>query len=93
MIKVDCQRKRSNVWVCNQKSTIEKFSSVYFNQLIFVMIVAEAEKYHEEDEKYAQRIQARNGLESCAYNLREYVHNLRDTLQVSFNLKVCHNCQ
>ncbi|CAG8711332.1 18328_t:CDS:2, partial [Racocetra fulgida] len=30
---------------------------------------ADAEKYRAEDEKVAQRIQARNGLESYAYNL------------------------
>jgi len=33
-------------------------------------MVAEAEKYKADDEKVAQRIQARNGLESYAYNLR-----------------------
>src|SRR4051812_38037393 len=33
-------------------------------------MVAEAEKYKDEDEKAAQRIQAKNGLESYAYNLR-----------------------
>ncbi|KAF0476360.1 hsp71-like protein [Gigaspora margarita] len=37
-------------------------------------MVADAEKYRAEDEKVAQRIQARNGLES-------YVYNLRNTLQ------------
>ncbi|CAG8800943.1 7926_t:CDS:2, partial [Gigaspora rosea] len=33
-------------------------------------MVVDAEKYHAEDEKVAQRIQAHNGLESYAYNLR-----------------------
>ncbi|KAF0476364.1 hsp71-like protein [Gigaspora margarita] len=33
-------------------------------------MVADAEKYRAEDEKVAQRIQARNALESYAYNLR-----------------------
>jgi len=33
-------------------------------------MVSEAEKYKDEDEKAAQRIQAKNGLESYAYNLR-----------------------
>ncbi|KAF0476358.1 hsp71-like protein [Gigaspora margarita] len=33
-------------------------------------MVADAEKYHAEDEKVAQRIQACNALESYAYNLR-----------------------
>jgi len=33
-------------------------------------MVSEAEKYREEDEKASQRIQAKNGLESYAYNLR-----------------------
>ncbi|RIB18933.1 hsp71-like protein [Gigaspora rosea] len=37
-------------------------------------MVADAEKYRAEDEKVARRIQARNGLES-------YVYNLRNTLQ------------
>ncbi|CAJ0747835.1 11351_t:CDS:2 [Entrophospora sp. SA101] len=32
--------------------------------------VSDAEKYREEDEKVAQKITARNGLESYAYNLR-----------------------
>ncbi len=44
---------------------------------LFLIIVSEAEKYRAEDEKVAQKIQARNGLESYAYNLR-------NTLQVSF---------
>ncbi|CAH1765818.1 11409_t:CDS:2 [Entrophospora sp. SA101] len=33
-------------------------------------MVSDAEKYREEDEKVAQKITARNGLESYAYNLR-----------------------
>ncbi|KAF0476365.1 hsp71-like protein [Gigaspora margarita] len=33
-------------------------------------MVADAEKYRAEDEKVAQRIQARNALESYSYNLR-----------------------
>ena len=33
-------------------------------------MVNEAEKYKEEDEEAAARIQSKNGLESCAYNLR-----------------------
>lgn len=41
-----------------------------------MITVAEAEKYKADDEKVAQRIQSRNGLESYAYNLR-------NTLQVS----------
>jgi len=44
---------------------------------MFEIIVAEAEKYREDDEKVAQKIQARNGLESYAYNLR-------NTIRVSF---------
>ncbi|CAG8765024.1 7180_t:CDS:2, partial [Gigaspora margarita] len=41
-------------------------------------MVADAEKYHAEDEEVAQRIQARNGLES-------YTYNLRNTLQLILN--------
>ncbi|CAG8506662.1 1300_t:CDS:2, partial [Funneliformis mosseae] len=37
--------------------------------------LAEAEKYREDDEKIAQNIQARNSLESYAYNLRNILHS------------------
>ncbi|RIB18932.1 heat shock protein 70 family, partial [Gigaspora rosea] len=45
-------------------------------------IVADAEKYRAEDEKVAQRIQTRNGLES-------YVYNLRNTLQCNKIIYLC----
>ncbi|KAI8850441.1 70 kDa heat shock protein 3 [Chytridium lagenaria] len=38
-------------------------------------MVSEAEKYKAEDEKAAERIQAKNGLESYAYNLRNTVQD------------------
>ena len=44
------------------------------------MTVAEAEKYRADKEKVAQKMRARNDLESYAYNLR-------DMIQVS--LPVC----
>ncbi|CAG8670711.1 27479_t:CDS:2, partial [Dentiscutata erythropus] len=44
-------------------------------------MVADAEKYRLEDEKVAQRIQARNGLESYAYNLRNTLQKLEDAIQ------------
>ncbi|CAG8784354.1 5292_t:CDS:2, partial [Dentiscutata erythropus] len=44
-------------------------------------MVADAEKYRAEDEKVAQRIQARNSLESYAYNLRNTLQKLEDAIQ------------
>ncbi|CAG8790696.1 6454_t:CDS:2, partial [Racocetra persica] len=42
---------------------------------------ADAEKYHAEDEKVAQRIQALNGLKRYAYNLRNTLQQLEDAIQ------------
>ncbi|CAG8790507.1 4818_t:CDS:2, partial [Dentiscutata erythropus] len=44
-------------------------------------MVADAEKYRAEDEKIAQRIQARNCLEIYAYNLRNTLQKLEDAIQ------------
>ncbi|CAG8738301.1 9853_t:CDS:2, partial [Gigaspora rosea] len=44
-------------------------------------MVADAEKYRAEDEKVAQRIQARNGLESYVYNLRNTLQELENVIQ------------
>jgi heat shock protein 1/8 len=47
-------------------------------------MVSEAEKYKAEDEAAATRIQAKNGLESYAYNLRNSVEgDLKDKLEAS----------
>ncbi|GAA5857537.1 hypothetical protein JCM3766R1_000630, partial [Sporobolomyces carnicolor] len=47
-------------------------------------MVSEAEKYKAEDEAAAERITAKNGLESFAYNLRNAVDgDLKDKLEAS----------
>ncbi|RIB18929.1 heat shock protein 70 family, partial [Gigaspora rosea] len=52
-------------------------------------MVADAEKYRAEDEKVAQRIQARNGLESYVYNLRNTLQNVEKyRLKIKKNLAV-----
>src|ERR1700759_5498259 len=38
-------------------------------------MVSDAEKYKQEDEKVAERVSARNGLESYAYNLRNSLND------------------
>lgn len=60
---VDKTTGRSNkITITNDKGRLSKEE--------IERMVAEAEKYKAEDEKVAQKIQARNGLESYAYNLR-----------------------
>ncbi|CAG8782453.1 15185_t:CDS:2 [Gigaspora margarita] len=44
-------------------------------------MVADAEKYRADDEKVAQRIQARNGMESYVYNLRNTLQELENVIQ------------
>ncbi|KAF0561683.1 hsp71-like protein [Gigaspora margarita] len=44
-------------------------------------MVADAEKYRADDEKVAQRIQARNGMESYVYNLRSTLQELENVIQ------------
>ncbi|CAB4406164.1 unnamed protein product [Rhizophagus irregularis] len=60
---VDKTTGRSNkITITNDKGRLSKEE--------IERMVAEAEKYKADDEKVAQRIQSRNGLESYAYNLR-----------------------
>jgi len=60
---VDKTTGRSNkITITNDKGRLSKEE--------IERMVSEAEKYKAEDEKVAQKIQARNGLESYAYNLR-----------------------
>jgi len=60
---VDKTTGRSNkITITNDKGRLSKED--------IERMVADAEKYKAEDEAAAQRIQARNGLESYAYNLR-----------------------
>jgi len=60
---VDKTTGRSNkITITNDKGRLSKEE--------IERMVADAEKYRVEDEKVAQKIQARNGLESYSYNLR-----------------------
>ncbi|CAG8566812.1 17529_t:CDS:2 [Funneliformis caledonium] len=63
---VDKTTRRSNkISITNDKGRLSKEE----------IELAEAEKYREDDEKIAQNIQARNRLESYAYNLRNILHS------------------
>jgi len=60
---VDKTTGRSNkITITNDKGRLSKEE--------IERMVADAEKYRAEDERVAQKIQARNGLESYSYNLR-----------------------
>ncbi|CAG8625057.1 4196_t:CDS:2 [Gigaspora margarita] len=69
---VDKITRRSNkITITNDKGQLSKEE--------IERMIADAEKYRAEDEKFVQRIQARNGLES-------YIYNLRNTLQDHENI-------
>ncbi|RIA85970.1 heat shock protein 70 family [Glomus cerebriforme] len=74
---VDKTTGRSNkITVTNDKGRLSKEE--------IECMIAEAEKYRVDREKIAQKIQARNGLESYALNLRDVVQNkLNDAIQES----------
>ncbi|RIB18924.1 heat shock protein HSS1 [Gigaspora rosea] len=46
-----------------------------------IVEIVDAEKYRAEDEKFVQRIQARNGLESFVYNLRNTLQEHENIIQ------------
>ncbi|KAI9172927.1 Hsp70 chaperone [Blastocladiella emersonii ATCC 22665] len=65
---VDKSTNRSNkITITNDKGRLSKEE--------IERMVAEAEKYKKEDEEAASRIQAKNGLESYAYNLRNTLND------------------
>ncbi|KAJ3350415.1 70-kilodalton heat shock protein, partial [Allomyces javanicus] len=65
---VDKQTERSNkITITNDKGRLSKED--------IERMVAEAEKYKKEDEEAAARVQAKNGLESYAYNLRNTIND------------------
>jgi len=69
---VDKTTGRSNkITITNDKGRLSKEE--------IERMVAEAEKYKADDEKVAQRIQSRNGLESYAYNLRNTLQDEKIT--------------
>ncbi|KAF0545767.1 hsp71-like protein [Gigaspora margarita] len=69
---VDKITRRSNkITITNDKDQLSKEE--------IERMIADAEKYRAEDEKFVQRIQARNSLES-------YIYNLRNTLQEHENI-------
>ena len=58
-------------------------------------MVAEAEKYKEEDEKQTQRIGAKNALESYAYNMKSTVEDekLKGKIDKEDKTKITGKCK
>ncbi|CAJ0914704.1 17270_t:CDS:2, partial [Entrophospora sp. SA101] len=59
-----------SVRFARSQAVLRRRSALAFVVRSFLNLLSDAEKYREEDEKVAQKITARNGLESYAYNLR-----------------------
>ncbi|GAA5906713.1 uncharacterized protein JCM6883_004565 [Sporobolomyces salmoneus] len=73
---VESRCKSSKITITNDKGRLSKEE--------IERMVSEAEKYKAEDEAAAERITAKNGLESYAYNLRNSVDgDLKDKLEGS----------
>ncbi|CAG8575740.1 5138_t:CDS:2 [Diversispora eburnea] len=78
---VDKTTGRSNkITITNDKGRLSKEE--------IERMVADAEKYRAEDEKVAQKIQARNGLESYSYNLRNTLQKIAGKLEASDKKKL-----